>query len=104
MGNTEIDFFRAVKVEDGKNSRAFYTHQIDAIRAMDTLNKKESFSAILVLPTGARKTMTATSWLLRNAVDQSIKVLWIAHRYLLLEKAAQAFKANAYSDQMVQRS
>lgn len=85
----------------GKNPRILYEHQIDAIQAMDRLNKKESFRSLLVLPTGGGKTLTAVYWLLKNAVDKNKKVLWIAHRHLLLEQAAEAFELNAYSGQMI---
>ena len=50
------------------------------------------------------KTLTAAYWLLRNAVDQNKKILWLAHRHLLLEQAAEAFARNAYTDTMVNRT
>ena len=59
---------------------------------------------MLVLPTGGGKTLTAAYWLLRNAVDQNKKILWLAHRHLLLEQAAEAFARNAYTDTMVNRT
>ena len=61
------------------------------------MDQRDSFSTMVVLPTGAGKTMTATHWLLRAAVDRGRKVLWIAHRHLLLEQAAGSFTANAYA-------
>jgi len=39
--------------------------------------------------------------LLKNAVDKGKKVIWIAHRQLLLEQAADTFKSNAYTGEMV---
>ena len=56
------------------------------------------------MPTGGGKTLTAAYWLLRNAVDQNKKILWLAHRHLLLEQAAEAFARNAYTDTMVNRT
>ncbi len=58
----------------------------------------------LFCPQAAEKTLTAAYWLLRNAVDQNKKILWLAHRHLLLEQAAEAFARNAYTDTMVNRT
>lgn len=88
----------------GKNPRQLYEHQEEAIRKLDAMNKRGSFRTLLVLPTGGGKTLTAAYWLLRNAVDQNKKILWLAHRHLLLEQAAEAFARNAYTDTMVNRT
>lgn len=88
----------------GKNPRQLYEHQEEAIRKLDVMDKKGSFRTLLVLPTGGGKTLTAAYWLLRNAVDQNKKILWLAHRHLLLEQAAEAFARNAYTDTMVNRT
>jgi len=90
-----------VKIINGKNSRQLYEHQVNAIAALNKIDAQDYFSTLVVLPTGSGKTMTAATWLLRSAVDKNKKVLWIAHRHLLLEQAAEAFFRNAYSDQMV---
>lgn len=86
---------------NGKNPRQLYEHQEEAVKKLDSINKKNDFRTLLVLPTGGGKTLTAAHWLLRNAVDQGKKILWIAHRHLLLEQAAEAFARNAYTDNMV---
>lgn len=90
-----------VKRRIGKNARQLYEHQENAIKALNKIDAKDEFSTLVVLPTGGGKTMTAATWLLSNAVDKNKKVLWIAHRHLLLEQAAEAFFGNAYSDKMV---
>lgn len=90
-----------VKIMTGKNSRQLYEHQVNAIAALNKIDDQDNFSTLVVLPTGAGKTMTAATWLLCSAVDKSKKVLWIAHRHLLLEQAAEAFSRNAYSEQIV---
>lgn len=89
---------------NGKNPRQLYEHQEEAIRRIDAINKKDTFRSLLVLPTGGGKTLTAAYWLLKNAVDKEKKVLWIAHRHLLLEQAAEAFNRNAYTDDMINRT
>lgn len=92
-----------VRVKSGKNPRDLYPHQIDAIKELNRMDNRDAFSTLLVLPTGAGKTMTAVTWLLTNAVDHRKKILWIAHRHLLLEQAADAFAMNAYSERMIDR-
>lgn len=89
---------------NGKNPRQLYEHQEEAIRRLDAINKKDTFRSLLVLPTGGGKTLTAAYWLLKNAVDKEKKVLWIAHRHLLLEQAAEVFNRNAYTDDMINRT
>lgn len=104
--NLSIENLNAQRVTpaDGKNPRTLYEHQIDAMKSMDIINKRSVFRTMLVLPTGGGKTLTAVYWLLKNAVDKGKKVLWIAHRHLLLEQAAEAFALNAYTDIMVNRT
>ena len=74
------------------NLRQPYQHQKDAQKNLDIVNKNDSFSTLVVLPTGGGKTYTATVWLLRNAIDKNKKVLWLAHRQMLLEQAAETFQ------------
>ena len=82
----------------GANTRQLQSHQGDAISAMDNLNKKfPSYSTLIVLPTGGGKTYTASNWLLKNAIDKGKKILWLAHRQMLLEQAAESFQKFAYA-------
>lgn len=85
----------------GANPRHLQNHQRDAIQAMDNLNKKfPSYSTLIVLPTGGGKTYTASTWLLHNAIDNSKKILWLAHRQMLLEQAAESFQKFSYSTEL----
>ena len=86
---------------NGNNPCILYEHQIEALKALNTINQKPDFRTLLVLPTGGGKTLTAVYWLLQNAVDKGKKILWIAHRHLLLEQAAAAFIDNAYTSIMI---
>lgn len=90
-----------IQVRKGKSSRSLYEHQTEAMLMMNKINKNNEFSSLLVLPTGGGKTLTAVSWLMKNAIDKGKKILWIAHRHLLLEQAADAFIKNACSDNMI---
>ncbi|MFT9057231.1 MAG: DEAD/DEAH box helicase family protein [Ethanoligenens sp.] len=62
---------------------------------METL---PAYSTLIVLPTGGGKTYTASMWLLRHALDQKKKILWIAHRQMLLDQAAESFQKYAYAE------
>lgn len=97
---TETKFAGRVTPKDG-TPRTLYEHQINAISALDKLDQKDTFRSILVLPTGGGKTLTAVYWLLKNAVDRGKKVLWIAHRQMLLDQAASTFINNAYTKTMI---
>ena len=87
-----------IQPKSGTNPRKLQNHQQDAIIALDNLNKNFSnYSTLIVLPTGGGKTYTASNWLLKNAIDKNKKILWLAHRQLLLEQAADSFQNFAYS-------
>lgn len=93
-----------VTVAKGKNPRQLFKHQEAAMFKLNDIDKKKDFSAIIVLPTGAGKTLTSVYWLLKNAINKRKKVLWIAHRHLLLDQAAEAFVNNGYSDLLSNRT
>ncbi|MCI9507561.1 MAG: DEAD/DEAH box helicase [Oscillospiraceae bacterium] len=78
------------------NPRMPYPHQMNAIENLDRLDMRPSYSALLVLPTGGGKTYVASAWLIKAALDNGKKVLWLAHRTLLLDQAAEAFQEYTY--------
>jgi len=47
-------------------------------------------SGLLVMPTGSGKTYTAVNWAIREALNNGVRVLWLAHRHSLLEQAGDA--------------
>lgn len=49
-------------------------------------------AGMVVLPTGAGKTIMAAHWLLRHEVAKGGRVLWLAHRQSLLSQAYRSFK------------
>jgi superfamily II DNA or RNA helicase len=49
--------------------------------------------AILTLPTGGGKTLTAARFLCEGPLSEGYKVLWLAHTHHLLEQAMKAFDA-----------
>ena len=78
------------------NKRPSYQHQKQAKHNLDIINKRDFFSTLLVLPTGGGKTYTAATWLLKNAIDKHVKVIWVAHRQMLIEQALETFKEYPY--------
>lgn len=84
----------------GADGRRPYEHQLVAMAHLDLLDKEPSFSTMVVLPTGGGKTYTAVNWLLRHAVNKGRKVLWVAHRHMLLDQAAESFEQYAYASAM----
>ncbi len=82
----------------GKNQRQPYSHQKMAMANLNIIDENDSYSTLVVLPTGGGKTYTAAMWLLMNAIDRKKKILWIAHRQYLLDQAGKTFRDYAYSE------
>ena len=87
-----------INPKTGTNTRIPYEHQKNAMACLDIINKEKAYSTLVVLPTGGGKTYTASMWLLKNAIDRKKKILWIAHRQMLLEQAAESFQKFAYEE------
>lgn len=96
--SVQVEFFGDVFPKSGKNSRTPYQHQKLAMACLDKINQAPTYSTMVVLPTGGGKTYTASTWLLKNAIDKKKKILWIAHRQMLLDQAAESFKKFSFSE------
>lgn len=96
MQTVRVEYSGQIQVNVGKNPRELYSHQNEAIKALNQKNTSP-FEGLLVLPTGGGKTLTAVHWLLCNFIDKRNKVLWIAHRHELLDQALETLKFSAYS-------
>ena len=94
----EVKSFGDIFPKKGTNIRTPYEHQKKAMEALDKMNQEASYSTLVVLPTGGGKTYTASMWLLKNAIDKRKKILWIAHRQMLLDQAAESFQKFAYKE------
>ena len=94
----EVKSFGDIFPTKGTNTRTPYEHQKKAMEALDKMNQEASYSTLVVLPTGGGKTYTASMWLLKNAIDKRKKILWIAHRQMLLDQAAESFQKFAYTE------
>ncbi|MEH2315953.1 DEAD/DEAH box helicase [Nostoc sp.] len=95
MKTVEVTYAGWIKVERGEAPKELYSHQNEAIKALNETNKS-AFEGLLVLPTGGGKTLTAVHWLLRNFINNKKKVLWIAHRHELLDQALETLRLSAY--------
>lgn len=94
----EVKSYGDIFPKKGTNTRIPYEHQKNAMVALDKMNQESSFSTLVVLPTGGGKTYTASMWLLKNAIDKKKKILWIVHRQMLLDQAAESFQKFAYTE------
>lgn len=48
-------------------------------------------SGIMVMPTGSGKSRTATYFLIKEMISRGYQILWIAHRHMLIDQAADCF-------------
>ena len=69
-----------------------YDFQKDAVNALKThfLDNNNS-SGMLVMPTGSGKSRTATYFLIKEMISRGYQILWIAHRHMLIDQAADCF-------------
>jgi len=73
-----------------------YGYQKDAVVALTRhFVEEDRASGLLVMPTGSGKTRTAVYFLLREMVSRGYQVIWLAHRYMLLDQAADNFYNHA---------
>jgi len=88
--NKEIEEF--LKLKTSKNDIRKY--QLEAYNNLTSklLEDNKRVAGMLVLPTGGGKTRVAVSWAISKAINSGYKVLWIAHRHMLLEQAYETFK------------
>ncbi len=69
-----------------------YPYQEDAVEALKKYFIEENRrSAILSMPTGSGKTRTSVCYLLRDMISRGYQVIWLCHRSMLIEQAAEQF-------------
>ena len=83
-----------ILVSQRDSNISLYDHQKEATAKLSDWSRTATKdpAGILVLPTGGGKTLTATYWLMQNVLSKGKKILWIAHRYSLLEQAYHSFE------------
>ena len=89
------DFTRPLTIDllaSAAHDVSLYPYQQEAITALKQFfidgNKQ---SGILVMPTGSGKTITSSYFLLREMAAQGYEIIWLAHRFMLVEQAASVF-------------
>lgn len=96
---------QTIKIAEGPNDITPYPHQREALYALDSFfTTKKKNKGLLVLPTGAGKTMVAVQWLLRNVTNKKTKLIWTAHRHELLNQAKETFIKNCYKQYLPNRN
>lgn len=74
------------------NNLALYSFQQEAIDALrEHFIYNDNRSGILVMPTGSGKTVTSVAFLTKEIISRGYEVIWLAHRTMLIEQAADAF-------------
>lgn len=71
-----------------------YAFQQAAVETIEARYRQGNMRGLLVLPTGGGKTTTAVEWVMPHLLKGK-RVLWLAHRYELLEQALATFKRSA---------
>ncbi len=71
---------------------SLYDFQQEAVHELKKYFVDEDQKAgMLVMPTGSGKSRTATSFLIQEMISQGYQILWIAHRHMLIDQAADCF-------------
>lgn len=69
-----------------------YDFQKKAIKELrDYFITKDQKAGICVMPTGSGKSRTAIHFLIQDMIGRGYQILWIAHRHMLLDQAADNF-------------
>ena len=89
---SELRPFNVVPTRTGTTIQP-HPHQQRVIEALRAAYDAEGDRTVgvVVMPTGAGKTVTAVNWLLDHPVRQGAKVLWVTHRRELLRQTAGTF-------------
>ena len=91
----DIRFLDRVQIDMKKTMPSdipMYDYQKDAIQALSShFVDQDLSSGLLVMPTGSGKTRTAIYFLLSEMVSRGYQVIWLAHRHMLLDQAAEGF-------------
>ncbi len=83
--------------------KKLFPHQKDAVDKLWAYYKGDGYKEelgwkphVLVMPTGAGKTFTANSLIIPHMLEKGYKVLWLAHRVMLLDQAAEGMKEDFF--------
>ncbi|MCQ2354974.1 MAG: DEAD/DEAH box helicase family protein [Clostridia bacterium] len=69
-----------------------HAYQKDAVSALTKhFIENDKKAGLLVMPTGSGKSRTASCFLIREMVSRGYQILWLVHRHLLIDQAADCF-------------
>ncbi len=69
-----------------------YPFQKEAVsRLTEHFISNDQNAGILVMPTGSGKSRTASYFLIKEMISRGYQILWIAHRHMLIDQAADCF-------------
>ena len=69
-----------------------YDFQKDAVRALkEHFIDNDRAAGMLVMPTGSGKSRTSTCFLIREMISRGYQVIWLVHRHMLIDQAADCF-------------
>lgn len=79
---------KATQIEDVP----LYDFQEDAVKALKKYFVDDDKTAgMLVMPTGSGKSRTSTCFLIREMISRGYQVIWLVHRHMLIDQAADCF-------------
>ncbi len=92
----EYSNFRYTKTLDMKATKvegvALYDFQKEAAKALkEHFVDKDMMEGMLVMPTGSGKSRTSTYFLIKEMISRGYQIIWLAHRHMLIDQAADCF-------------
>ncbi len=90
---SNFKYTRALNMADTKiEDIPLYDFQKDAVQVLKKYYiDDDQTDGMLVMPTGSGKSRTATYFLIREMISRGYQIIWLAHRYMLLDQAADCF-------------
>lgn len=86
-------YTRALNMAETKVENVpLYDFQKDAVNALKRhFVDNDCKDGMLVMPTGSGKSRTATYFLIKEMVSREYQIIWLAHRHMLIDQAADCF-------------
>lgn len=82
----------ALKKEGTKGDVCLFDYQQDAVDKLHKFYLEDNGkSGFLVMPTGSGKTRTAVYFLIKHMISAGYQVIWLSHRYMLIDQTASSF-------------
>ena len=92
----EYSNFRYTKTLDMKATKIeevdLYDFQEEAVEALkEHFVDNDMTDGMLVMPTGSGKSRTSTYFLIKEMISRGYQIIWLAHRHMLIDQAADCF-------------